>query len=456
MSPSIISRCYNYFNKVTSEIPYITFSVSFGLMVDMATYGIMVPVLPFRLESTGYKNVPATSSYLIAAFAFGLIISSIPVGIFGEIVRSRKAPLLACLTFLAASLIMFWLSSSFAVLMIARIIQGFSGTAIWTLGLALICDVVPEARIGVIMGYVMIGWSIGTVGGPLAGGLLYDSLGYNSIFVFALIITAIDFFLRCLVQDKKCIQNNQAAAVINVELSDKEVKSTAESSDGSKPPSAARALLSLLTNSRFWTLCAITLVLGFSFGGLLDTGMTMLVKERYGLSSRGAALIFIAAVVPSFISSPMAGHYADKYGAKWPIVICLILGTPFFGLLSMNTSLAALITFIAFTGIFIMGIAAPIMQDLAEVVKATPGLGFAHVYGIFNMVYSTGAMVGPLVVGGLLGRMGIQNGWQIVSLVITGLCAACIIPAWLFLGGKKNTPSQASIPTSDSKLDSPV
>jgi hypothetical protein len=30
-----------------------------------------------------------------------------------------------------------------------------SGTAIWTLGLALICDVVPEARIGVIMGYVM-------------------------------------------------------------------------------------------------------------------------------------------------------------------------------------------------------------------------------------------------------------------------------------------------------------
>jgi hypothetical protein len=52
--------------------------------------------------------------------------------------------------------------------------------------------------------------------------------------------------------------------------------------------------------------------------------------------------------------------------------------------------------------------------------------------------------------------MGIQNGWQIVSLVITGLCAACIIPAWLFLGGKKNTPSQASIPASDSKLDSPV
>ncbi|KAH9466482.1 hypothetical protein KEM48_001148 [Puccinia striiformis f. sp. tritici PST-130] len=461
MSTSTVSRFCNSINRVTSSIPYIAFSVSFGLMVDMATYGIMVPVLPFRLESTGYKDVAATSSYLIAAFAFGLIISSIPIGIFGEVVKSRKAPLLASLGFLTASLIMFWQSSTFAVLMVARIVQGFSGTAIWTLGLALICDVVPEARIGSVMGYVMIGWSIGTVGGPLAGGLLYDSLGYNSIFIFALVMTAIDFFLRSLVQDKKCIRNRQVTVENEVELSEKSVSSTlvpksSEQSEAPKKPSAARALLSLLTNSRIWTICAITFVLGFAFGGLLDTGMTMLVKERYGLSSRGAALIFIAAVVPSFFSSPLAGHYSDKYGAKWPIVVCLILGTPFFGLLSMKGSLAAMIVYITFTGIFIMAMAAPLMQDLAEVVFVTPGLGFSHVYGVFNMVYSTGAMVGPLCVGALLDHSGMESGWEIFSLVITGLFALCVIPAWFFLGGKKPAPIEAAVPTCDSKLDSPV
>lgn len=62
-STSIISRVCGRFNQVTSGLPYIVFSVSFGLMVDMATYGMMVPVLPFRLEATGYKNIPATSSY---------------------------------------------------------------------------------------------------------------------------------------------------------------------------------------------------------------------------------------------------------------------------------------------------------------------------------------------------------------------------------------------------------
>ncbi|KAI9609825.1 hypothetical protein KEM48_002690 [Puccinia striiformis f. sp. tritici PST-130] len=116
-----------------------------------------------------------------------------------------------------------------------------------------------------------------------------------------------------------------------------------QSSYLTKPPSASRALLSLFSSSRCWTLFSIIFVLGmrrvhrlyppslndvefsftlrcdvlgFCFGGLLDSGMTLLVHARYGLNSRGAALVFIGAVVPSFASSPLAGHFADKYGAS--------------------------------------------------------------------------------------------------------------------------------------------
>jgi len=133
-----------------------------------------------------------------------------------------------------------------------------SGTAIWTLGLALISDVVPEAHLGRVMGYVMIGWSVGNVGGPLAGGLLYDSLGYDSVFVFALVITGIDFILRALVQEKR------GSPVTNegppsVEIEDKE-----DASESTRPASKVHALLSLLTNSRCWTLCGLTFVFGRS------------------------------------------------------------------------------------------------------------------------------------------------------------------------------------------------
>jgi MFS family permease len=43
--------------------------------------------------------------------------------------------------------------------------------------------------------FLRIGWSIGTVGGPLAGGLLYDKLGYNSVFIFALVISKLIYIL---------------------------------------------------------------------------------------------------------------------------------------------------------------------------------------------------------------------------------------------------------------------
>jgi len=63
------------FRRVTSSVPYIASTVSLGLFADSAVYGLLIPVLPFRLQATGYSDIPATSSYLIAAFAFGLIVS---------------------------------------------------------------------------------------------------------------------------------------------------------------------------------------------------------------------------------------------------------------------------------------------------------------------------------------------------------------------------------------------
>jgi len=429
------------FRRVTSSVPYIASTVSLGLFADSAVYGLLIPVLPFRLQATGYSDIPATSSYLIAAFAFGLIVSSLPIAILSEVIQSRKLPLLACLGFLAASLVLFWKCSSFPVLVIARIFQGFSGTAIWTLGLALISDVVPEAHLGRVMGYVMIGWSVGNVGGPLAGGLLYDSLGYDSVFVFALVITGIDFILRALVQEKR------GSPVTNegppsVEIEDKE-----DASESTRPASKVHALLSLLTNSRCWALCGLTFVFAFAFCGLLDAGMTVLVRERYGLSSRGAALILLAAVAPSLVSSPLAGRLADAYGAKRPILGTLFLGTPFLGVLSIDTSLPIFIASVGITGLLLMGLAAPISQDLAEVVKATPGLGFAHVYGIFNLAFSVGALVGPLCVGALLQHKGIAHGWQIACFLAVALFVLCFLPTHLFLTSKNSSSASISAPT---------
>lgn len=52
---------------------------------------------------------------------------------------------------MAAGLIMFMETNSYQLMIVSRILQGISGTGLWSLGLALITDSVPSARVGIVM-----------------------------------------------------------------------------------------------------------------------------------------------------------------------------------------------------------------------------------------------------------------------------------------------------------------
>ena len=66
-------------------------------------------------------------------------------------------------------------------------IAGISGTAIFTLGFALLADCVGSERLAFAAGNAMIGISLGGIMGPVLGGLLYDHLGYYSVWICGLI-----------------------------------------------------------------------------------------------------------------------------------------------------------------------------------------------------------------------------------------------------------------------------
>jgi predicted MFS family arabinose efflux permease len=61
---------------------------------------------------------------------------------------ARRWPLIIGLLALVASQIMFMEAPSYAVLCVARFIQGVSSSVVWIIGLALLCDCVPERNIG--------------------------------------------------------------------------------------------------------------------------------------------------------------------------------------------------------------------------------------------------------------------------------------------------------------------
>lgn len=111
----------------------------------------MYAQIPFRLEALGYDEVGSKTGWLVAAYAGGLIVSSPPIAYIGGRIRGKQIPLIIALLAMAGGILMFMFTESYTALVISRVLQGISGTGIWTLGLAMIVDSVPEARIGVVM-----------------------------------------------------------------------------------------------------------------------------------------------------------------------------------------------------------------------------------------------------------------------------------------------------------------
>lgn len=126
-------------------------------------------------------------------------------GLFADRYESRTGSFILGLVALAASTALFMRSTSPVGFIIARALQGFSGSAVWVVGLALIVDTVNDDRIGEAMSYASIGMALGTLFGPTAGGFMSERLGFFKPFYVPIGIIALDIVLRMALLDKRCM-----------------------------------------------------------------------------------------------------------------------------------------------------------------------------------------------------------------------------------------------------------
>lgn len=275
--------------------------------------------MPYRLAQLGYSNVAAKTGWLVAAYSGGLIASTPLVAWVGSRYKARQPPLIVALLFMAGALFLFMFTDNYAAMIVSRIMQGCSGTGLWTLGLALITDSVPERRVGSVMGQVMIGFSVGSSIGAPIGGVLYSRIGYAAPFVFSLILVFCDFILRLLViekhtalrwiragvdipgfeapgyvaDDHKLPPPIALAGAEEISTADADRKADVEPVAVEKPPSSLPGLIHLCTHPRPLTVFALCLLNGIVMGGLTDSAMVLYLEESHGLGSLGAGFVLI-------------------------------------------------------------------------------------------------------------------------------------------------------------------
>ena len=148
----------------------------FMIMVDATIVAVANPTIMTDLR-IGYDAVIwVTSSYLLG-YAVVLLVA----GRLGDRFGTKNLYLIGLVTFTLASL---WcgLSGSAAMLIAARVVQGVGAGMLTPQTLSTITRIFPPERRGAAMSVWGATAGVASLVGPLAGGLLVDSLGWEWIF----------------------------------------------------------------------------------------------------------------------------------------------------------------------------------------------------------------------------------------------------------------------------------
>lgn len=323
------------------------------------------------------------------------------------------------------------------------------------------------------MGYVSLGMSLGILIAPLLGGIVFDRAGYDAVFGMAYGLIGLDIILRLLLVEKKVAARWDTVAEVQAKMAadsqtiaptfaQTEASDTEKGlgSDGSVIPQTQAdtdlrvrrrdrlpPVLALLYSRRllaalFCALIQAALITSF------DSVLTIHAANLFGWNSTGAALLFLPIVIPSFLA-PAFGWFSDKYGGRYPVAVGFLGACPpliclrFVDENTINDKVI-LCALLALTGLFLSLTFPPIMAEISSVVEAKeknmlavgragfgPGGAYAQAYGLFNMAFAGGCMVGPL----LAGFIAEDRGWSTMALVLGILSAITAVPGCLWLGG---------------------
>ncbi|KAH9891124.1 MFS general substrate transporter [Cubamyces lactineus] len=437
-----------------SSVWFITLVVGIAITTDLLIYSIIVPVIPFRLQNLGYEGVSGLVGWLLFAYSAALVIFTPPIAFLSEKYKNRKIPLLLGQAALIGSQVMLMEAPTFWVMALARIAQGISACVIWVVGLALICDTVPEKIVGKQLGLAMMGMSLGFLIGPPVAGALDKRFGFRGPFVFGIIVTAIELIGRLLIIERKEAirwdasftdlvgrnnpskervaygavqekrpegspertshdQSEDAAETVSPTRVPSRTQAEAETGGQASEPaqlSIPRLLFKLVRSPRALSAVFLTLSYGIMISSL-EPVLPLYLQSTYGFDVSKVGLIYIAAVVPSFISSPLSGWYADRGGTIVSTVVCLVGSLPFWCLLIIRSHLAYFITMFALLNLFATGCISPVTAEFAMVTRSLEGVGYGHVYGAFNVAYGLGSAIGPVIGGQLYDHVAPQRGW---------------------------------------------
>ncbi|WP_019419064.1 MFS transporter [Paenibacillus sp. OSY-SE] len=362
--------------------------VGIAIFTDMLVYGLIVPVLPRYALSLGASQ--GAIGMLFGSYAAALLLATPLMGIWSDR-AGRRIPMLFGLFGLAGATILFGFSHQFWLLVVARILQGVAAAATWTAGLALLADIFPPAARGKAMGYALSGQAAGMLLGPAIGGWLYQWGGYHLPFLVAAGLALVDGFLRFLL-----LRDTEPAA--------------------SARQASAQDMFQLIRRPKLLLISGV-IVLGASLPSALEPTLPIHLQQVFSASPGLIGLLFAIPTVAYGVTSPLAGTFAYRWGAKRLIMIGLIItaiALPWIGAVHHLTLIGLLL---AVLGIGFGCILTPTLSELSTAADDAGIRSYGFTFAIYNTAYSFGMFAGPTLSGTAAESFGLKECLILFSII---------------------------------------
>lgn len=357
--------------------------VGIALFADTLIYFLLVPLLPGYAQQ--HHLGPLGVGLLVWSYSAALLGSTLPLSRILE-GRGRRTPMLAGLGLLGLTTLLFAFTHSYPLLVVARILQGISATLTWVAGLALLADTVPTEQRGKAMGSVFAFANAGLLLGPPLSGWLVQTWGPRAPFLLAAALVVLDAVARmALLQDPP------------------------------PRPGVPLGLRDLMQDRAVRTLAGM-MALGAAMTTLLEGTLPIHFDQSLRLGPAAIGLLFGLMAGTHMLTSPLMGILSDRVGRRPLLTAGLMTGAILVPATVLAPSLPVLVGVMVALGLAVSLLLSPVSPALADAVEARGSSSYASVFGILNISYALGMLVGPLLGSVLTAALGLKGAMVLLAL----------------------------------------
>jgi multidrug resistance protein len=359
------------------------FLMALTIFIDFASFGLILPLLPFWAEHLGAN--PTEVGLILTFYALAQFIFTPLLGVLSDRF-GRKPIIVVSLLIEAFSLALSGLAGSLVVLLIARFIGGIGASNIGS-AQAVVADVTPPE--GRARGMGMIGASIGLgfVVGPAIGGLL-SPIGPAVPFMVAMAVAIVNALLVIAFLPETHKERGAAKTGFS-----------AKKGSGLLPSGVGQ----VLRNTTITRFIMINFLFTMAFTAM-EAVFALFSHQRFGWTAKENGYIFTyVGFIVVFMQGGLVGQLVKRFGERTLLIAGLVMLAAGLALLPWSTSLAFILVAL---GIVSAGNGAVTPTTSALLSLASPHEAQGETLGFAQGIASLGRIVGPLVAGGMYSLVG--------------------------------------------------